>query len=183
MQQDQPREQIHESATRVLEDLFRYGMSPAEAVDYLAVEKAGRATGKWATIRDINHPSVSGNVSGAKEIINTARLDAEVIEQDAQMMVRVRDDEGEQHDLPFKKQLETIVGSESDTASLELIYEAMSAIHGYYVGDSGAELESTLWFDGRPTSGFEEFDFFGEWGSPEAKADTILWRREEGARA
>jgi len=180
MPQDQPRDEMYEIATRVLEEQFRYGMSTAEAADYIAVEKAGRKTVKWANVRGgISHSSVSGNVSGAEEKINTARLDAEVIEQEDEMVVRVRDDEGEQHELPFKKQLETIVGSESDTASLELIYEAMSAIHGYYVGEDGEELESTLWFDGRPTSGFEEFDFFDEWGSPEAKADTILWRRNE----
>lgn len=112
-----------------------------------------------------------------------ARIDAEVIEEENDdgynnIIVRVDGDNGKDK-LSFVTYMDTIVGSQSDSAELKLIYESMRAIHGYYRGDDGDEYESNLWYDGRPTNSFEEFDFFDNWGSPEAKSDTILWRRDE----
>jgi hypothetical protein len=177
MHRDDPQKEVYETVARVLESHFQYGLTPAEAVDYVAVQKADIDTVEWAAIRDVEHSTVSGNVSGAKEKINVSRLDAETIEEEDKILVRVTDQDGEQHDLPFKKST-GVVGTDTE-ATLQLIYEAMSAVHGYYVGEDGEKFESTLWFDGRPTNGFEEFDFGDQWGSPKAKADTILWERTE----
>lgn len=172
------REELYETVVRILSEQFSYNMTPAEAVDYLAVEKAGVATGKWADVREVAHSTVSGNVSGARDKINMNRLDAEVTNEDDQIMVSVADHGDEKHELLFQK--ETSVMGKETTATLTLVYEAMNAVHGYYIDEDGVEFESTLWFDGRITNSFEEFDFSGEWGSPEAKADTILWSRDSG---
>lgn len=170
------KEELYETVARILSRQFSYNMTPAEAVDYLAVEKAGVATGKWADARDVAHSTVSGNVSGARDRINMNRLNAEVTDEDDKIVVSVTDHDDETHELPFNK--ETSVMGKETTVMLTLVYEAMSAVHGHYIGDDGTEFESTLWFDGRITSSFEEFDFNNEWGSPEAKADTILWSRD-----
>ena len=176
--EEESREELYKTAARVLSKQFSYNMSPAEAVDYLAVEKAGVATGKWADVREVAHSTVSGNVSGARDKININRLHAKVKNKDDQIVVSVDDDDDEKHELRFKK--ETSVRGREITATLTLVYEAMGAVHGHYIADDETEFESTLWFDGRITSSFEEFDFRGEWGSPEAKADTILWSRDSG---
>lgn len=176
--EEESREELYETVVHILSEQFSYNMTPAEAVDYLAVEKAGVATGKWADVREVAHSTVSGNVSGARDKINMNRLDAEVTNEDDQIVVRVADQDDEKHELQFQK--ETSVMGRETTATLTLVYEAMRAVHGHYISDDGTEFESTLWFDGRMTSSFEEFDFRGEWGSPEAKADTILWSRDSG---
>jgi hypothetical protein len=173
---EESREELYGAVVRILSEQFSYDMTPAEAVDYLAVEKAGVATGKWADVREVAHSTVSGNVSGARDKINMNRLDAEMTDEDDQIVVSVTDHDDEKHELLFQK--ETSVMGRETTATLTLVYEAMSAVHGHYIGDDGTEFESTLWFDGRMTSSFEEFDFNGEWGSPEAKADTIFWSRD-----
>ena len=50
----------------LLEDCFERGASPAEAVDYLAVEKFGRSQSEWARVRDRRRPTITENVSKAK---------------------------------------------------------------------------------------------------------------------
>ena len=172
MDADRPREELYEAVSRVLEEQFRYGLSPAEAVDRLAVGKGDRATGEWANVRGVTHATVSGNISNAREKVNINRLDAEVVEENGDIVVRVTDGGGEVHDLPFSR--ETQVVNADDTATLELVYESHTAIHGYYTGEQD-EYEASLWYDGRPSNSFEEFDHFDEYGNPRAKADTVLW--------
>lgn len=174
---DEPREKIYDQVAIALKAQFRYGLTPAEAVDYLAVQKAGRGTSEWANVRGITHSTVSGNVSSAKEKINVQRLDAEVIERDETMVVRVRDRQDETHELPFSK--ETRVMGHDNNAVLTLLYEDHSAVNGYYIDEDENEFEATLWFDGEPYNTFQEFDFGDMWGTPEAKADTILWSRDD----
>jgi len=175
---EDPLEKRYGLVARVLEEEFRYGLSPAEAVDNIAVRKAGRTVGEWADVRDVSHSTVSGNVAQAHERINRARLDAEVVERDGDIMVRVSNREGESHELPFSK--ETTLMGYDNTAELQLVYEHHTAVHGYYEDEDGNEFEATLWYDGRPSNSFENFDRFNDFGSPEAKADTILWERVEG---
>lgn len=172
----QDKEELYGTVARILNQQFSYDMTPAEAVDYLAVEKAGVPTGKWADAREVDHSTVSGNVSGARDKINMSRLDAEVTNREDEIVVSVTDPDDQKHELPFEK--ETSVMGRETTVRLTLVYESMGAVHGHYIGEDGTEFESTLWFDGRVTSSFEEFDHRGEWGSPEAKADTILWSRD-----
>jgi len=174
---EDPLEERYELVARVLAEQFRYGLSSAEAVDNIAVRKAGRTVGEWADVRDVSHSTVSGNVAQARERINAARLDAEVIDRDGDIMVRVSDREGESHELPFSK--ETTVMGYDNNAELQLVYEHQTAVHGYYEDEAENEFEATLWFDGRPNNSFEDFDRFDNFGSPEAKADTILWERVE----
>lgn len=175
--QDEPRDKVYDRVASVLEVQFQYDLTPAEAVDYLAVQKAGRGTSEWADVRGITHSTVSGNVSSAKEKINVERLDAEVIERDDTMVVRVRDRQDETHELPFMK--ETTVMGHDNTAVLTLVYEDHSAVNGYYIDEEDEEFEATLWYDGEPFNTFQEFDHGDMWGSPEAKADTILWSRDD----
>jgi hypothetical protein len=49
--------------------LVEVGCSPAAAMDYRAVEIAGRTQQEWADIRGIGQGSVSDNISAAKDII------------------------------------------------------------------------------------------------------------------
>jgi hypothetical protein len=165
-----------EIATNIIETQLTRGLTPAEAVDYIAVEKADRKNKEWAaSVRDVSASAVSGNIGQARERINTNRLDAEVYTKDGDIVVVVADRSGEEQELPFSKQT-NVVGY--GDASLMLVYEAFSAVHGFYRGEDGQEFEATLWYDGRPANTFEEFDRFGEYGSPQAKADSILWESE-----
>lgn len=170
------RKKLYEKVARILGEQFNYDMTPAEAVDYLAVEKADIPTGEWADVRGVAHSSVSGNVSGAKDKINTNRLEADVTSENGQVIVTVTDQGGEEHQLPFRK--ETPIYGQEGTATLTLVYECMGAVHGHYVGEDGQEFESTLWGEGQITSSFSNFDFQNEWGSPKIKADTILWSQD-----
>jgi hypothetical protein len=172
------QEERCETAARIIGEEFRYGLTPAEAVDHLAVEKADIATGKWADIRDVSHSTVSGNVAGARKKINTNRLDAEVSEEDGKVYVRVTDPNGGEHDLKFSKQMSGVHVDEFE-ATLELVYEEHGDIHGYCLAEDGKEYELTLWHDGGLASSFREFDRRGRWGSPRAKADTVLWERTQ----
>ena len=170
------KKESYEEAARILSQQFSYDMTPAEAVDYLAVEKAGVPNGKWADVRDIDHSTVSGNVSGARDKINDSRLDAEVTNREDEIVVTVTDSTDQEHEIPFRK--ESSVMGQEENATLTLVYEAMGAVHSHYVGYDGTEYEGTRWFDDRITTSFEEFDIFGEWGSPKSKADTIFWSRD-----
>lgn len=173
--EDIPVARQYSLAASILEKELNHGLTPAEAVDLIAVEKADRSNKDWATdVRGVSESAVSGNVSQAREKINTTRLDAEVFSEDGKVIVVVEDHDGDQHDLPFSKET-NVVGQ--GHATLELVYEAHSAVHGFYEGDEGGEFEATLWYDDRPSNSFEDFDHFGEWGSPRAKADAILWER------
>lgn len=173
---EKSRKESYEEAVRILSEQFSYEMTPAEAVDYLAVEKAGVPNGRWADVRDVDHSTVSGNLTGAREKINNSRLDAEVTSREDKIVVTVTDSSGQEHEIPFEKE-SSVMGKEGNT-TLTLVYEAMGAIHGHYVGDDGTEYEGTGWFDGRVTTSFKEFDISGEWGSPKSKADTIFWSRD-----
>lgn len=166
----------YQATVRQMVDLLSKGLSPAEMVDYLAVDKAGESTTDWAKVRDVQPQSVSGNVGSARKKINRNRLNAEVIEKTGSVIVRVSDEDNK-HELTFEK-LSSVMGNESEI-ELQVIYETHTAVHGYYIDDNEEEeYEATLWYDGRRTNSFEEFDFADDWGSPEAKADTILWEKE-----
>lgn len=171
------KQDLYRDVESVLRTQFSYEMTPAEAVDYIAVEKADVATGKWAAARDVDHSTVSGNVGRAKERINTDRLDARVNPADERIVVTVTSPDGTEHELPFDKETE-VMGTNSH-AELTHVYEATNAVHGHYLSPDGSAFESTLWYDGRITSSFEEFDFAGEFGSPQAKADAILWSQDQ----
>jgi len=175
--EDDPLAERYERVARVLEGQFRYGLSSAEAVDNIAVRKAGRTVGEWADVRDVSHATVSGNVTQARERINAARLDADVVEGDGKITVHVSGREGASHELPFSK--ETTVMGHDNTAELQLVYEHQTAVLGYYEDENGNEFEATLWYEGRPSNSFGDFDRFDAFGSPEAKADTIFWERGE----
>ena len=49
-----------------LESLIRKGLSPAEALDYWAVEERGHTQSGWAEMREIGQGSVSENIAKAK---------------------------------------------------------------------------------------------------------------------
>jgi hypothetical protein len=166
----------YEIAAGILKQQLARGLSPAEAVDYIAVDKAGRANKDWAGVRGVSDSTVSGNISQAREQINTRRLDAEVLAENGDIVAVVTDSEGEQHRLPFSRETEVMGYGD---ATLQLVYEAMSGVHGYYQGEDGEEFEATLWFDDRPRNSFEEFDHYDQFGSARAKADAILWESEE----
>lgn len=170
-----PKERTYVSIARELAGLLDHGLTPAEAVDYIVVEKADNETDQWAAFRDIPSQSISDNIANAHEKINAARLDAEVTENDETVVVRVTAQDGTTtHELPFVKSLSDMNVVETEP-QLQLIYEDRTAILGYYSDNDGNEFESTLWFDGQLSGGLEEFDVYDQWGSPEAKADTILW--------
>lgn len=50
--------------------LFAQGCSPAEAIDYFAVEKRGISQSEWADRRNCSQQSISKNVLKANEKIN-----------------------------------------------------------------------------------------------------------------
>lgn len=50
---------------RILE-LVEYGLTPAEAVDYYAVEEVGMSQSEWARRKGKEQPGVSENVSKAR---------------------------------------------------------------------------------------------------------------------
>lgn len=53
---------------REIEELLRAGLSTAEAVDYLAVERWGHTQTGWADVRGLDgHQSVGRNVRAARE--------------------------------------------------------------------------------------------------------------------
>lgn len=47
--------------------LLNRGLSPAEAVDWLAIEEMGLTQTEWSNFRDVSQQNVSGNVSKARE--------------------------------------------------------------------------------------------------------------------
>lgn len=49
--------------------LLRAGCSPAEAIDYYAVERRGISQSDWADERGVSQQAVSGNVSKARDIL------------------------------------------------------------------------------------------------------------------
>ena len=48
-------------------DLASSSLSPAQAVDYLAVEEIGHSQAEWARMRDITPQAVSKNLAQARE--------------------------------------------------------------------------------------------------------------------
>jgi hypothetical protein len=59
-----------------VERLIGRGCSPAEAVDYHAVENRGETVIEWAKTRGISHQAVSKNVRHAREQLQETRVDA-----------------------------------------------------------------------------------------------------------
>ena len=66
---DSKTETTTEHPDELLESYFEKGLSPAEAIDYLAVEKCGRSQTEWAKVRGRQQPTVAENVSKAKQRI------------------------------------------------------------------------------------------------------------------
>ncbi|APX98724.1 hypothetical protein [Natronorubrum daqingense] len=56
-----------------LTELLESGLSPAEAIDYYAVEERGRTQSEWSEARGCSQQSVSKNVNQAKEILSDPR--------------------------------------------------------------------------------------------------------------
>lgn len=167
------RQQIYQTATQVIKEQLQYGLTPSEVVDMIAVEKAGLSQTEWADTRDVEQSTISGNIAQARDKITSNRLDAEVAVTDDKVTVTVSDKDGETHDLPFNRET-TVIGYDG-SPKLELVYEAFSSIHGYYVDEDGREFEASLWRGGQPANTFDDFDKFDEWGQPKAKADVVLW--------
>lgn len=175
---DDTRQQIYEQTAQVIGEQLGFGLSATEAVDLIAVEKAGLSEAEWAARRDVGQSTIRGNISQAREKINTSRVDAEITATEDTVAVTVTGRDGETHDLPFGRETQ-VMGNGS--VELQFVYEAFSSIHGYYTNENGHEFEATLWHDGRPANSFEEFDHFDEFGTPESKADVILWESQQRA--
>jgi len=178
-----PEQEQHKKAVRSLADHLRYDLSTTEVVDYLATIKAGFPVEDWAAVRGVNTSAVSENAERAREQITTVRGDPDVVVGEDTIHVNVTDHNGNEHTCRFP-QTTKVVGV-GYTASLKLIYESHGEIFGYYVAEDDdpdaeepTELETCLWADGRPTSRLTDFDTDGRWGTPEAKADAILWDAE-----
>jgi len=50
--------------------LLNRGLSPAEAVDWLAIESKGLTQTDWSELRNVSQQNVSGNVSKARKKLN-----------------------------------------------------------------------------------------------------------------
>lgn len=53
----------------VIDDLMRQGVERAAAIDYHVVEREGLTQTEWADMRGAEQPSVSGNVTNARSVV------------------------------------------------------------------------------------------------------------------
>lgn len=167
---DAPRSAFLDACVANVGTLTGYDLTPAQALDYLAVVVVGRDLERWAWLRDVDEAEIHENVDAARTRLAEVRIGASVTEDDEAVIVTVPGVDGEAHDVRFPTHL--------DDAELTCVYECLGSIHGHYVEPDGTELESTEWYDGRIAGSFQTFDFNDDWGTPQAKADVILWSRE-----
>jgi len=92
--------------------LSSYGMTPAEAVDYVAVEKAGVPNGEWAEIRNVDHSTVSGNITKARDKISQSRSTTGEAVNKGEIVVTVIDSTGDE--VPFTKDSSIIYQEEEN---------------------------------------------------------------------
>jgi hypothetical protein len=58
------------------------------------------------------------------------------------------------------------------------VYKYLGTVRGHYENADGDGFEATV-FDGKlPTDSLGQFDVGNQYGSPRAKADTILWSQQ-----
>lgn len=167
---DAPRSAFLEACFANVGTLTGYDLTPAEALDYLAIAVVGREVEQWACLRGVDKETVRDHVEAARVRLTEVRIDASVTEDDQAVIVTVPDTDGEAHDIRFPKYL--------NDAELTLVYEFQGALQGHYIEPDGTELESTEWYDGAIAGSLQAFDLDDEWGTPQAKADVILWSRD-----
>lgn len=74
-----------------LELLFEAGLSPAEAVDYLAVEEFGQSQTRWARVRGKSQPAISENVKKARMKYPYKSSQDEAPDLDEETEIKVKD--------------------------------------------------------------------------------------------
>lgn len=170
---DAPRSAFLDACVANVGALTGYDLTPAAALDYLAIAVVNRDVDHWAYLRGVDERTVHTNVEVARATLNEVRLDATVREDGAAVIVTVFDRDGNEHDVRVPKR--------TDDAELTCVYESLGAVHGHYVEPDGTELESTEWYDGAIEGSLAEFDIDDAYGTPEAKADIVLWSADETA--
>jgi len=157
-----------------LRKLLNHGLSPAEAVDYFAIRQANQDDEEWSSARGKTVNIIHQNVSAGEEMINTGQLDITVSET-ANTVTVVVEGQGTEYECPFDQ---TINIAGSGEATLTLVYEYLGTVRGHYENADGDGFEATV-FDGKlPTDSLGQFDVGNRYGSPRAKADTILWSQQ-----
>lgn len=185
--------ELYDEVITNLSEEIRQGLTPTQAVDLIAVDKAAVPVEHWAAVRSVETDTIAENVSEARRVKRQSR-GITVNDHEQSVDVLVTNQAGIEHTLTVRKTLTNLercsmhelpsgFPSLTDKAfatrdavdELQLVYTHNSSIEAYYVGDDGVESQMTLWYDGEPMKTMEPFDSSDQYGSAKAKADIIIW--------